>query len=218
METQSIRTTQFRNNSEALTRATRGLSVSNFPTIYRGFMEKGISESWSCLPVLLCRMSDLHAPDLLFGGTWQDIFAKVVDDLGTIPADQFICQNGITPLFGASPTQWSVQAAAAFITVSGTFGLTGDSMHAYAINSEERNSSSFLSCRTPNRSCAANLHCWTEGAYSVLARSPRYRHALWFASGVVPKLCVADTVASHDRYYKGSEPRGGLGGLCIVVI
>jgi len=45
MATQSIRTTAFRSNSEALSRATAGLSVSNYPTIYGGFMEKGIPES-----------------------------------------------------------------------------------------------------------------------------------------------------------------------------
>ncbi len=43
MATHSIR--PLRNNSEALTRATTGLSVGNYPTIYSGFMEKGIPES-----------------------------------------------------------------------------------------------------------------------------------------------------------------------------
>jgi hypothetical protein len=45
MATQPIRTTTFRSNSEALSRATTGLSMSNYPTIYGGFMEKGIPES-----------------------------------------------------------------------------------------------------------------------------------------------------------------------------
>ncbi len=45
MATQAIRTTQFRNNSEALTRATTGQSVGNYATIYSGFMAKGIPES-----------------------------------------------------------------------------------------------------------------------------------------------------------------------------
>ena len=44
MATQSIRPA-LRNNSEALARATTGLSMSNYPTIYGGFMAKGIPES-----------------------------------------------------------------------------------------------------------------------------------------------------------------------------
>ena len=45
MATQPIRTTTLRSNSEALSRATTGQSMSNYPTIYGGFMEKGIPES-----------------------------------------------------------------------------------------------------------------------------------------------------------------------------
>ncbi len=45
MATQSIRATESRNNSEALARATTGLSMSNYPTIYGGFIAKGIPES-----------------------------------------------------------------------------------------------------------------------------------------------------------------------------
>jgi hypothetical protein len=45
MATQPVRATESRNNSEALSRATTGLSMSNYPTIYGGFIEKGIPES-----------------------------------------------------------------------------------------------------------------------------------------------------------------------------
>jgi antirestriction protein ArdC len=45
MATQSVRATESRNNSEALSRATTGQSMSNYPTIYGGFMAKGIPES-----------------------------------------------------------------------------------------------------------------------------------------------------------------------------
>jgi hypothetical protein len=44
MATQSIRLA-IRNNSEALSRATTGQSMSNYPTIYGGFIAKGIPES-----------------------------------------------------------------------------------------------------------------------------------------------------------------------------
>jgi hypothetical protein len=36
---------QSRTKAEALARARTGLSLSNYPAIYRGFMEKGIPES-----------------------------------------------------------------------------------------------------------------------------------------------------------------------------
>ena len=36
---------QFRSKAETLARATNGLSVSNYPAIFRGFMERGIPES-----------------------------------------------------------------------------------------------------------------------------------------------------------------------------
>ena len=36
---------QSRTKAEALARATTGQSLGNYPTIYRGFMEKGIPES-----------------------------------------------------------------------------------------------------------------------------------------------------------------------------
>ena len=42
MATQGV---AFRKNDEALSRATSGMSVSNYPTIYGGFIEKGIPES-----------------------------------------------------------------------------------------------------------------------------------------------------------------------------
>jgi hypothetical protein len=44
MASQSVRPA-LRNNSEALTRTTTGLSMSNYPTIYGGFTAKGIPES-----------------------------------------------------------------------------------------------------------------------------------------------------------------------------
>lgn len=41
MATHSVRPA-FRNNSEALARVTTGQSMSNYPTIYAGFIKKGI--------------------------------------------------------------------------------------------------------------------------------------------------------------------------------
>jgi hypothetical protein len=45
MATQPSQGVAFRKNGEALSRATSGMSVSNYPTIYGGFIQKGIPES-----------------------------------------------------------------------------------------------------------------------------------------------------------------------------
>jgi N-terminal domain of anti-restriction factor ArdC len=45
MATQPNQGIAFRKNGEALSRATSGMSVSNYPTIYGGFIQKGIPES-----------------------------------------------------------------------------------------------------------------------------------------------------------------------------
>jgi hypothetical protein len=45
MATQPSHGVAFRKNGEALSRATSGMSISNYPTIYGGFIQKGIPES-----------------------------------------------------------------------------------------------------------------------------------------------------------------------------
>jgi hypothetical protein len=45
MATQPSQGIAFRKNGEALSSVTSGLSVSNYPTIYGGFIQKGIPES-----------------------------------------------------------------------------------------------------------------------------------------------------------------------------
>ena len=45
MATQPSQGVAFRKNGEELSRATSGMSVSNYPTIYGGFIQKGIPES-----------------------------------------------------------------------------------------------------------------------------------------------------------------------------
>ena len=45
MQAESTLARQSRNKEEALARATSGLSLGNYPAIFRGFMEKGIPET-----------------------------------------------------------------------------------------------------------------------------------------------------------------------------
>jgi hypothetical protein len=56
-----------------------------------------------------------NATDDCFGASYQDSFAKIVDYLWHLPFGQFMSQNGIIPLFGASPVQWNSDAATAFL-------------------------------------------------------------------------------------------------------
>ncbi len=55
------------------------------------------------------------APDLLFGGTFQDTFTRVLDFWArTIQPASCLCQNEIIRLFGSSPVQWNIPQAAQF--------------------------------------------------------------------------------------------------------
>lgn len=45
MHTKSDAVSKSGTNREALARATTGISLANYPTIYRGFAEKGVPES-----------------------------------------------------------------------------------------------------------------------------------------------------------------------------
>jgi hypothetical protein len=57
-----------------------------------------------------------NASDNCFSGDLQASYVKVLNYLWTLPFNQFTSQNGIVPLFGSSPTQWSPDAATALLT------------------------------------------------------------------------------------------------------
>ena len=56
-----------------------------------------------------------NAPDSCFGGCYGDTYCSVVNCLWELPFSQMISQNGLIPLFGASPAQWNSDAATEFL-------------------------------------------------------------------------------------------------------
>ena len=58
-----------------------------------------------------------NAPDALFKEEWKDYFPMTLDWMSDAICEpsSLICQNGLVPLFGVSPQQWSVDSAIEFI-------------------------------------------------------------------------------------------------------
>jgi hypothetical protein len=56
-----------------------------------------------------------NASDSAFYGTWQDRFLSVLDSLLKADWTKMTCQNGIVPLFGLTPEQWSSGSASSLI-------------------------------------------------------------------------------------------------------
>lgn len=56
-----------------------------------------------------------NADDSCFVASLQNTFANILRNLGPKEPGRFICQNGVIPLFGNSPVQWSVEKAAQFL-------------------------------------------------------------------------------------------------------
>jgi hypothetical protein len=52
-----------------------------------------------------------NIPNAQFGGSYQDTFCNLVNWLNTADLSNFMCQNGLTQLFGNSPEQWSLTNA-----------------------------------------------------------------------------------------------------------
>ena len=55
-----------------------------------------------------------NAPSRCFGGNYTDTFIALVNWILNTRLEGLLCQNGLQPLFGSSPEQWSVQAATGF--------------------------------------------------------------------------------------------------------
>jgi hypothetical protein len=59
-----------------------------------------------------------NADDWCFAPSFQNSFTNIIANIGAKEPNQFICQNGIIPLFGNSPVQWSTQGAVQFLTAA----------------------------------------------------------------------------------------------------
>ena len=56
-----------------------------------------------------------NVPDHLFEQRLAPTYTGVLDWLKTAKFTDFQCQNGLVPLFGPQPEQWSVKKARAFV-------------------------------------------------------------------------------------------------------
>jgi hypothetical protein len=59
-----------------------------------------------------------NVPDHLFVGDFTDTIPAILEYLLTTPYANFLCQNGVVPLIGTGPTQWSEHDFAAFVVTA----------------------------------------------------------------------------------------------------
>jgi predicted nucleotidyltransferase len=73
-----------------------------------GDIEKKIAPSYFIENLLY------NVPDNKFTGSYQNTVFNILEWLGTVDVDDFICQNGVNKLFGETPEQWNIRDAAYF--------------------------------------------------------------------------------------------------------
>ncbi|MGA2269052.1 MAG: nucleotidyltransferase [Bryobacteraceae bacterium] len=61
-----------------------------------------------------------NIPDHLFAGSFRDTVPAILSYLASNATGGFLCQNGVVPLFGNGPTQWSEAALRAFVQAAKT--------------------------------------------------------------------------------------------------
>jgi hypothetical protein len=59
-----------------------------------------------------------NVPDALFTGGFNACIPNILRHLWTTPSGDFYCQNGVIPLFGNGPTQWSQDGYTAFVAAA----------------------------------------------------------------------------------------------------
>lgn len=73
-----------------------------------GDIEKKIAPSYFIENLLY------NVPDNKFTGPYQNTVFNILEWLGTVSVDDFICQNGVNKLFGETPEQWNIRDASYF--------------------------------------------------------------------------------------------------------
>jgi hypothetical protein len=77
-----------------------------------GLLAEGIAPSYS----LECAL--YNAPDQLFRGNFTVTVPAIINYLQNTPYAPFLCQNGVLPLVGDGPTQWSADNFATFLAAA----------------------------------------------------------------------------------------------------
>ncbi len=75
----------------------------------RGWIDSSLARSY----FLECFL--YNASDSAFYGSWQGRFLGVLDSLRKANWTKMTCQNGLVPLFGPTPEQWSLQNASTLV-------------------------------------------------------------------------------------------------------
>lgn len=90
--------------------AVRMLKNARSYLVGRGALGENVAPSY----FLECMV--YNVPDGKFTGTWQDIYAEIVEWLATEASlSQFVCQNEQMALFGETPEQWTTADARSLI-------------------------------------------------------------------------------------------------------
>lgn len=77
-----------------------------------GLLGEGVAPSY----FVECALHNV--PDHMFRGTYTTTVPAALDYLLTTPYAGFLCQNGVTPLIGNQPTQWSATDFAAYLAAA----------------------------------------------------------------------------------------------------
>jgi hypothetical protein len=80
--------------------------------VENGLLAEGVAPSY----FLECAL--YNVPDHLFIGNLTDAVPAILNYLLNAQCAGFLCQNGVVPLIGISPTQWSEGNFAAFVTAA----------------------------------------------------------------------------------------------------
>lgn len=110
--------TKHQNTSKWFKPVVRMLKNARNAAIRKGYVIDGSAPSY----FVECFV--YNAPRAAFGGSYDDSYCNIVKWWANEDLSNLSCQNGVTPLFGNTPEQWSETAAKQLI--SGLTGLWND--------------------------------------------------------------------------------------------
>ena len=99
-----------------------GSCVSNYKAgvrIFKHARDTVVQRDWiaaGIAPSYFLECFAYNAADRCYAGSWQQLYMEVLDDLQTGPHSQYVCQNGVVPLFGEGQDQWDNAGAQKLVT------------------------------------------------------------------------------------------------------
>lgn len=104
-------------NQEVRTRKQYKATVRVFKNYRNNLIEKRLLAD-GVAPSYFIECALHNVPDGLFAGSFSDTIPAILNYLTNARYHTFLCQNGVTPLFGSDRTQWSEAQFAAFVTAA----------------------------------------------------------------------------------------------------